>query len=129
MLLWEFFSVLSQYTGDLMLTWHCLRVSIAVLKHHDQKLVEGERIYFILQFTGYTPSLREVRAGPQGRNRRRNHGTVLHTALLLIASSARFLIHLRTSCPGVPLFPVVCAIFSQLAIKIILSRLTDRSIL
>jgi hypothetical protein len=29
----------------------------------------------------------------------------------------------------VPLFPVVCAIFSQLAIKIILSRLTDRSIL
>lgn len=45
----------------------CLRVSIAVIKYHDQKQLEKERISFILQFSDHTPSLRKVRTGTQGR--------------------------------------------------------------
>lgn len=38
----------------------CLKVSIAVIKYHDQKQVEKERISFILQFSDHTLSLRKV---------------------------------------------------------------------
>lgn len=38
----------------------CLKVSIAVIKYHDQKQVEKERISFILQFSDHTLSLKKV---------------------------------------------------------------------
>jgi hypothetical protein len=46
----------------------CLRVSIAVVKHHDQKQSGEERVYSISQLSGNTPSLREARVGTQGRD-------------------------------------------------------------
>ena len=45
-----------------------LKVSAAVIKIHDQKQLGKERVYFSLQFSNYTPSLREVRTGPQSKN-------------------------------------------------------------
>ena len=37
----------------------CARVSIAVLKHRDQKQHGKEKVYFILQFSYHNTSLRE----------------------------------------------------------------------
>lgn len=37
-------------------------------KDHDQKQLKEERVDFILQFSGHSLSLREDRAGTQGRN-------------------------------------------------------------
>ena len=45
-----------------------VRVSVAESKHHDQKQPGEEVVCFSLLFSGHTPSLREVRAGTQGRS-------------------------------------------------------------
>ncbi|CAO2609842.1 hypothetical protein LEMLEM_LOCUS14387 [Lemmus lemmus] len=44
------------------------RVSIAGIKHHDQKQLGEERVYFTVQLSGQTPLLREFRARTQDRN-------------------------------------------------------------
>lgn len=46
----------------------CLRVSVAVIKDRDQKRFKEEGVYFVLQLSSHISSLREVRAGAQGRN-------------------------------------------------------------
>jgi hypothetical protein len=45
-----------------------LVIFLLLIKPHDPKQFVEERVYFSLQFSGHTPSLREVRAGPQDRN-------------------------------------------------------------
>jgi hypothetical protein len=44
-----------------------VRVSIAVIKHDSQKQLRKERVCFSLELSGLTPSLREIRAGTQGK--------------------------------------------------------------
>lgn len=39
-----------------------LLVSVAVIKHGDQRQLGEERVHFILQLLGHTPSLTEVEA-------------------------------------------------------------------
>ena len=41
------------------------RVSAVLRKHHDQKQLGEERVYFLLQLSGHIPPLTEVRAGTQ----------------------------------------------------------------
>ena len=43
-----------------------VRVSIAMLKHKDQREVAEEIVYFNLQLSGHSPSLRGVTAGTEG---------------------------------------------------------------
>jgi hypothetical protein len=43
-------------------------VTIARIKGHGQKQLEKEIIYFIVEFLGYTPSLKEVRAATRRQN-------------------------------------------------------------
>lgn len=45
-----------------------VRVSIVLTKHHDEKQLGEERVYFILELLGPTPSQREVGSGAQSRN-------------------------------------------------------------
>jgi hypothetical protein len=67
-------------------------VSTVVIKHHGQKQLGEERVYVILQLSGHSLSLWEVRAETQGRNLEaggsRGHGRELLTGLLLMARSA-----------------------------------------
>lgn len=58
------FGVSPMYVGTLV------RVSTAVMKHHDQKQLGEERIYFTLQLSSHTSSLTKVRAIIEGRNLR-----------------------------------------------------------
>ena len=62
-----------------------IKVYIAMIKHHNQKRFEQDSVYFTLQFSGHTPSLREIRAGTQGRNMwqevNRGHGGALRVGL------------------------------------------------
>lgn len=44
--------------------WY-LRVSIAVIKHHDYKQLGEERVYYSLQLSAYIPLLRKFREGTQ----------------------------------------------------------------
>jgi hypothetical protein len=39
-----------------------VRISVVVMKHQNQKLLEELRVYFILQLSGYIPLLRKIRA-------------------------------------------------------------------
>jgi hypothetical protein len=50
-------------------------ISVAVIKHLDQKQLRG--IMEIYHLTGYSPSLREVRAGNQAASWSRYHGRML----------------------------------------------------
>jgi len=64
-----------------------------MIKHHDQKQLGEEVVCFSLQFSSHTPSLREVRAGTQGRNlEARAEGEGMDQHCFLIACSACFLI-------------------------------------
>jgi hypothetical protein len=38
------------------------------MKHHEQKLLREEKVYFALYLSAHSPSLTEVRAGTQHRN-------------------------------------------------------------
>lgn len=76
---------------------HCLRVFIAVIKHHDQKQLGEKRAYFILQLTACHE--REVREGAQSWNQRRSYGGTLLTGLFPLAFPACSLIPLKTTCP------------------------------
>lgn len=44
-----------------------VKVSIALIKHHDQKQRGGDRLYFSLYFPDNSPSLIEVRAKTQAK--------------------------------------------------------------
>ena len=58
----------------------CLRISIAVTKHHDQKASWGGKGLFVLLFHSHSSSLKEVRTAtqtgqePGGRSSCRDHG-------------------------------------------------------
>lgn len=72
-----------------------LRVSIVVLKHHDQEQLGKERICFNLLFVVYHP-------GTQSRNLSRSHGGVLPIGLLILLLKGP-----RATSPGatLPLWP------------------------
>lgn len=80
------------------------RVSVAGIKRHDQKQLQGGAgvgmliRLFHLQLTGYTASQREIRLGDQGRKLEAEPASEppLSRAVLLAGSSGRML-----SLPGV----------------------------
>ena len=85
----------------------CLRDTIAVMKHHDQKQAGEERVYFHLAYT--IISLEEVGTGTQNRAgtwrqdliQRPWRGAAYWLALPLHpACSDCYLIELRTTSPG-----------------------------
>lgn len=81
-------------------------VTIAVMKHDNQKEPWEEMFYFthsyIKQFVLKSDEDRNSgRAGTWSRSGCRGHGGVRLTALLLMACSACFLIHPRTTSPEV----------------------------
>lgn len=43
----------------------CARIYIAVINYHDPNKLGEERVYFFLQFSGHSPSMREVWTGTQ----------------------------------------------------------------
>lgn len=65
-------------------TFVLIRVSIDVLKHHDLKQFGKDRVYSIVQLSGYMPSLRRVRAGTQQELKQRPFRNTL-TGLLLMS--------------------------------------------
>lgn len=60
-----------------------VRISIAMIKHHDGKKVGEEKVAFVLQFDYYS---RKLRTGIWGRQRCRNHEKLLIIALLSLFS-------------------------------------------
>ena len=46
----------------------CLRVAIVVIKHHNKMLFGEEQVYFMLEPSGYTSSLKEDIEGPKCSN-------------------------------------------------------------
>lgn len=46
----------------------CLRVSVAAIKHHDQKRLADESVYFELPAVYHNPLLKEVRTGNWRQN-------------------------------------------------------------
>ena len=76
----------------------CLRVSIAVMKHHGQKKQVGEERVFM----AYTSTALFIIEGSQGSSKR-SHGGMLLTGLLPMACSACFLIEPRAISPGMAL--------------------------
>ena len=82
-----------------------VRITIAVMKHHNQRQLGEERVY--LAYTSISLFiLKEVRTGthtgqePGDRNQCRNHGQVLLTGFLFMACSACFLVAPRITSPG-----------------------------
>jgi hypothetical protein len=68
-----------------------------VIKHHEEKQLPEQWVYFSFKLSGHSPSLREVRAGTQGRSLEAEKGvkaTEEHTYWLLDVSAC-FLIHSR----------------------------------
>ena len=80
-------------SGHLSVDTVLVRVSIAVMEHHDKKETEEEKIY-LAYISTYSQSLKEARTGSrQGRNLEavnwcRGHGGVQLTGLLPMACSA-----------------------------------------
>ena len=104
-------------------------VSIAVVKHHDQKQLGKKRFCFSIKFSGHTPSLRGDRAGTQGRSL--ESGTeaeaVEEDCLLACSSwvtqSVFFLYKLRSTSPGTASSTMGFALPHQSLIKKIHHRL------
>jgi hypothetical protein len=68
---------------SVLFTWY-LRAAIGVVKHHNQKQVGKKRVSFSLQLSGHTPSMREVRAGTQGKESRDRTCSRSHRAYWLV---------------------------------------------
>lgn len=101
-----------------------VKVSIAVIKHHNQNQLEEEKVYlFFLRLPANRPSFRGVRARIQagqeigGRDWRRSYGWVLLTGLLLLVCWACFLMYPRTISPKIAGPTIVWASLHQLLIK------------
>ena len=95
----------------------CFGSASALIKYHDHKQLEEERVCFGLQFSHSTALLREVRAGiprqePGGRKQCRDHGGVLLTGLLSL-----IFIHPGTTCPGVTPAIMGCTLTYESLIK------------
>ena len=98
-----------------------VRVYFAVIKQHEK-----ERVYFTLKLSGYTPSLKEVRAGTEGRNlkaRTEAEAWLAHHGLFSLLSSTR-----RTSSPEETQLIVDWAITHQSSAKKVHHRLAYRPI-
>lgn len=78
-----------------------VRVSLDVLKYHDQKQIAEERVYLSLQLSGHTTLPKEVTTETQVKNGSRGNKETLLTGLLAKAAQVSFLTHLRATCPGV----------------------------
>jgi hypothetical protein len=83
-----------------------VRVTVVVIKHHDQKASWRRKDLFWLTFQHWCPSLKEVRTGsqtaqePGDRVSLRGHRRVLLTGLLSMACSAWYIIESWTTSPG-----------------------------
>jgi len=66
------------------------------IKHHDQKKLGKERLYFNYTFLRIGTQTGQE---PGGRSWYRGHGGILLTGLLLMACSACLLIHSKTTSP------------------------------
>jgi hypothetical protein len=89
-------------SGELVQSW-CPRVSLAVIKYHEQKQLGGESVYFTYSSTLQSISgvgLGKSGQDPRGRSWCRGHGRMLLTGLLIMACSACLLIEPRTTSPG-----------------------------
>jgi hypothetical protein len=70
----------------------CLRVSVAVMRHHDGKSNSGRKGFIWLILLHHSSSSKEIRAGihtglePGGRSCCRSHGRVLLSGLLNLLS-------------------------------------------
>lgn len=84
----------------------CLRVSITVIKHQDQKQLDKERLYFSLQLSGHTHSSAEekqckLKADIWLQELEPRPWRSGLTDMLTVACSACFLIMPRTTSQGV----------------------------
>lgn len=73
-------------------------------KHHDQKQLREDRIYFTLLHIIKGSQVRRSRQKPGGRNWSRNHGRMLLTGLVPVAFSVCFLLQPRPPCLGTAQF-------------------------
>ena len=70
----------------------CLRVTVAIIKHHGQKQFGEKRVY-----VAYVSTSLFIMEGSQGWNWWRNQWEVLLTSLFIMAYTAYFLIEPRTT--------------------------------
>ena len=105
------------------------QVSIAVKKHQDPKANWRDKSLFCLTLPGNNSlSLREIRAGSQGRNCSRGHERLLLTGLLLIACSACCFIASKATSPGIAP-PIVSWALPHQSVREMHHRLVHRPVL
>lgn len=81
----------------------CIHLSYGFYSHnkfHDWKQLGKQSIYLILQLSGHTPPLREVRAKIWSRNQSKGPREMPFTRLFLLASPVWFLMPYKSTCPG-----------------------------
>lgn len=99
-----------------------LRVSIAAMKHLEQKVNDG-RVYLIYISLHHCSLLKEVMTVTQswqelgGKSWSRTPEGVLLIGFLLMTCSFYFLIKLRITSPGMAPFTIIWALFHQSLIK------------
>lgn len=118
-------------TKAFLMTCTLVRVSIAMIKHHDQKQLAEKRVYFILQLSGHSPSLRTVRVGTYDTKLKGGTGTEVIEECCLLACPlwlTQFVfLCIRTTFPGITLPSVGWSHSPQSLIKKIPHRLAYSS--